>query len=83
MPLGLARRLARRHDRLVLGDPDLALDYLTRCVVQCSVDSARMLTAQLTSGVLGGIANAFLYAPVLVWLAEWFVVKRGLASGIM
>ncbi|KAM0750468.1 MFS general substrate transporter [Meredithblackwellia eburnea MCA 4105] len=37
----------------------------------------------LLQGVLGGASGAILYAPVLLWLQEWFVEKRGTASGII
>ncbi|GAA5833557.1 hypothetical protein JCM11251_003526 [Rhodosporidiobolus azoricus] len=34
-------------------------------------------------GVLGGISGAVMYAPVLLWLNEWWHARRGLASGIV
>lgn len=34
-------------------------------------------------GVLGGTTGAVLYAPVLLWLNQWFVERRGFASGIV
>ncbi|GAA5977515.1 hypothetical protein JCM11641_000986 [Rhodosporidiobolus odoratus] len=37
----------------------------------------------LLQGVLGGISGAVLYAPVLLWLNEWWHARRGLASGIV
>ncbi|ORY55170.1 major facilitator superfamily domain-containing protein [Leucosporidium creatinivorum] len=37
----------------------------------------------LLQGVCGGIAGGVLYTPVLIWLSEWWVVRRGMASGII
>ncbi|GAA6030517.1 hypothetical protein JCM8097_006184 [Rhodosporidiobolus ruineniae] len=37
----------------------------------------------ILQGVLGGISGAVLYAPVLLWLNEWWHERRGLASGIV
>ncbi|GAA6017893.1 hypothetical protein JCM10207_003490 [Rhodosporidiobolus poonsookiae] len=34
-------------------------------------------------GVLGGFSGAVLYAPVLLYLNDWFMEKRGLSSGIV
>ncbi|KAF8306429.1 MFS general substrate transporter [Clavulina sp. PMI_390] len=34
----------------------------------------------LFQGVLYGIAGGLAYAPVMVWLSEWFVERRGLAG---
>lgn len=37
----------------------------------------------LLQGVLCGISGAVLYTPVLIWLQEWWVIRRGMASGLM
>lgn len=37
----------------------------------------------LLQGVLGGVTGAVLYAPVLLWMNQWFVERRGFASGIV
>ncbi|KZO99341.1 MFS general substrate transporter [Calocera viscosa TUFC12733] len=37
----------------------------------------------LLQGVLPGIAGACFYGPLLLWIAEWFVERRGLAGGII
>ncbi|ORY55169.1 MFS general substrate transporter [Leucosporidium creatinivorum] len=37
----------------------------------------------LLQGVLCGISGAVLYTPVLIWLQEWWVVRRGMASGLI
>lgn len=34
-------------------------------------------------GVICGTAGAILYAPVLVWMTQWFHERRGLAGGII
>lgn len=34
-------------------------------------------------GVLCGASGAVMYTAALVFLQQWFVVKRGTASGIM
>ncbi|GAA5872120.1 hypothetical protein JCM8547_003812 [Rhodosporidiobolus lusitaniae] len=34
-------------------------------------------------GVLVGTSGAVLYTPVFAWMGDWFVVRRGLASGII
>ncbi|BGP15560.1 hypothetical protein JCM10213_001349 [Rhodosporidiobolus nylandii] len=37
----------------------------------------------ILQGVLCGISGAALYTPVFLWLSEWWVEKRGLATGII
>ncbi|BGP47568.1 hypothetical protein JCM10450v2_003431 [Rhodotorula kratochvilovae] len=37
----------------------------------------------LLQGVLGGTSGAILYTPVFLWVNEWFIVRRGLAWGII
>ncbi|GAA5827562.1 hypothetical protein JCM11251_001734 [Rhodosporidiobolus azoricus] len=37
----------------------------------------------ILQGVLGGVTGAVLYAPVLAFLNDWFLEKRGLASGLV
>ncbi|GAA5905771.1 hypothetical protein JCM6882_000454 [Rhodosporidiobolus microsporus] len=37
----------------------------------------------LLQGVLCGVSGAALYTPVFLWMSEWWVEKRGLASGII
>lgn len=34
-------------------------------------------------GVLFGIAGGFLYFPIIMLLPQWFVRRRGLATGII
>ncbi|KAF9560048.1 MFS general substrate transporter [Agrocybe pediades] len=40
----------------------------------------QMITLQ---GVLFGVSAGILYSPVMIWLPEWFVEKRGLAAGLI
>lgn len=37
----------------------------------------------LTQGVLFGIGGAVVYFPVLVFMDEWFIKRKGFAYGIM
>lgn len=37
----------------------------------------------LTQGVLYGIGGVLLYSPVIVFVDEWFVRRKGLAYGVM
>jgi len=37
----------------------------------------------LLQGVIFGLSAGAFYAPVLVWLSEWFVRRRGFAGGII
>lgn len=37
----------------------------------------------LTQGILYGIGGGILYAPVLMFIDEWFVKRKGLALGVM
>ena len=37
----------------------------------------------LLQGVLGGTSGAVLYTPVLLWLQDYWVERRGMASGII
>lgn len=34
-------------------------------------------------GVVFGIAAGAMYAPVLIWISDWFVSRRGLAAGVI
>lgn len=34
-------------------------------------------------GIVGGVSGAVMYIPALIWLQEWFIVKRGAAAGII
>ncbi|KAF9568725.1 MFS general substrate transporter [Agrocybe pediades] len=34
-------------------------------------------------GVTFGIGSGLLYSPILIWLPEWFLAKRGLAGGLI
>lgn len=37
----------------------------------------------LTQGILYGIGGVLLYAPVIVYVDEWFIRRKGLAYGVM
>lgn len=37
----------------------------------------------LLQGVVFGLSASTLYSPVMIWLPEWFVTKRGLATGLI
>ncbi|KAJ3932165.1 MAG: MFS general substrate transporter [Lentinula lateritia] len=37
----------------------------------------------LLQGIIFGLAAGVLYAPIIMWLSEWFVRRRGLAGGII
>ncbi|GAA5947840.1 hypothetical protein JCM3765_001106 [Sporobolomyces pararoseus] len=37
----------------------------------------------LTQGIICGVSGAVVYTPCLLWTVDWFVEKRGLASGII
>ncbi|KAF9554883.1 MFS general substrate transporter [Agrocybe pediades] len=37
----------------------------------------------LLQGIIFGLSAGAFYSPVLVWLSEWFVRRRGLAGGII
>jgi hypothetical protein len=37
----------------------------------------------LTQGVLYGIGGSIVYYPTLQFLDEWFIVRKGLAFGVM
>jgi len=37
----------------------------------------------LLQGVIFGISAGALYAPIVMWLSDWFVERRGLAGGII
>jgi MFS family permease len=55
------------------------------CVVTLIVSSFAKQVWQLIllQGVIFGLAAGVLYAPVVMWLSEWFVQRRGLAGGII
>lgn len=37
----------------------------------------------LLQGVVFGLGGSFMYAPLLQWLSEWFIERRGLAGSII
>jgi MFS family permease len=37
----------------------------------------------ILQGVIFGLSAGILYAPIVMWLSDWFVIKRGLAGGII
>ncbi|GAA6000233.1 hypothetical protein JCM10207_007918 [Rhodosporidiobolus poonsookiae] len=37
----------------------------------------------ILQGVIAGASGSVLYTPVLIWLNDWFVLRKGLASGII
>lgn len=37
----------------------------------------------LTQGILYAIGGTFLYSPVILYVDEWFVRRKGLAYGVM
>ncbi|KAH9487292.1 MFS-type transporter asR1 [Psilocybe cubensis] len=37
----------------------------------------------LLQGVVFGVAAGAMYAPVLIWIPDWFVNRRGLAAGLI
>ncbi|GAA5866511.1 hypothetical protein JCM8547_000649 [Rhodosporidiobolus lusitaniae] len=69
--------------------PEWRVIFLSACV---AVNGASMLGSAwatktehliVLQGVLGGLSGAALYAPVLSDLSEWWVKRRGMASGIV
>ncbi|KAJ3735187.1 MFS general substrate transporter [Lentinula guzmanii] len=55
------------------------------CVAALTVSSFANQVWQLIilQGVIFGLAAGVLYAPIIMWLSEWFVQRRGLAGGII
>ena len=45
--------------------------------------STRIWHLILTQGVLYAVGGTMLYAPIMFYLEEWFIKKRGLAYGVM
>lgn len=37
----------------------------------------------LTQGVLYGLGGVLLYSPIIVFVDEWFIRRKGLAYGVM
>lgn len=37
----------------------------------------------MTQGVLYGIGSGFLFAPSISFIDEWFLLRRGIANGIL
>lgn len=46
-------------------------------------DIAQVWQLIILQGLLCGVSGAVLYAPVLMWLQDWWVARRGMASGVM
>jgi len=34
-------------------------------------------------GIVYGFGSGLLYSPILIWLPEWFLARRGLAGGLI
>ncbi|KAA8904863.1 major facilitator superfamily domain-containing protein [Sphaerosporella brunnea] len=68
---------AQRRKSTVIG--------LALCVISFIAASFANTVAQLvaTQGVMYALGGSLLYAPVIVWLDEWFVQRKGLAYGVM
>ena len=60
-----------------LGLPLVALSML---VASFATHIAHLI---LTQGVFYGVAGTLMYNPVLLLLQEWFIVRKGLAFGVM
>ncbi|KAJ3876965.1 MFS general substrate transporter [Lentinula edodes] len=55
------------------------------CVTTLIISSfaSRVWQLILLQGIIFGLAAGVLYAPIIMWLSEWFVRRRGLAGGII
>ncbi|KAH7877121.1 major facilitator superfamily domain-containing protein [Lentinula edodes] len=55
------------------------------CVTTLTISSFASQVWQLIvlQGIIFGLAAGVLYAPIIMWLSEWFVRRRGLAGGII
>ncbi|KAF8901161.1 major facilitator superfamily domain-containing protein [Gymnopilus junonius] len=55
------------------------------CVVSLIVSSfaTQIWHLILLQGVIFGLSAGILYAPIVMWLSDWFVTRRGLAGGII
>lgn len=64
--------------------PAIALGLLTMCV-SLGLSSLCNTVPQLvaTQGILYGIGGAITYSPVIQFLDEWFVRRKGFAFGVM
>ncbi|KDQ61483.1 hypothetical protein JAAARDRAFT_54850 [Jaapia argillacea MUCL 33604] len=58
----------------------LALCSSSLCLSSFATKVWQLIVLQ---GVMFGIGGGLLYVPVIIWLPEWFVERRGLASGLI
>ncbi|KAJ3175867.1 hypothetical protein HDU87_005695 [Geranomyces variabilis] len=74
--------LSRRFPHLVRPAVWIALVVNTAAMLASSYATsvAELIVLQ---GIVGGVSGAVLYIPALIYLQEWFVKRRGTASGII
>ncbi|TFK98066.1 major facilitator superfamily domain-containing protein [Pterulicium gracile] len=74
--------LCQRYPRLVKPAMWIAL---ATCVLAMLISSFATQVWQLVllQGIVFGLAGGVLYVPIIMWLSEWFVERRGLAGGII
>ncbi|KAJ3154544.1 hypothetical protein HDU86_004673 [Geranomyces michiganensis] len=74
--------LSRRFPHLVRRAVWIALIINTGSLLASSYATsvAELIVLQ---GIVGGISGAVVYIPALIYLQEWFVKRRGTASGII
>ncbi|KDR67204.1 hypothetical protein GALMADRAFT_232213 [Galerina marginata CBS 339.88] len=55
------------------------------CVVSLIVSSfaTEIWHLIVLQGVVFGLSAGILYAPIVMWLSDWFIIRRGLAGGII
>ena len=51
--------------------------------VRIQLKSTKVWHLILLQGVVFGLSAGILYAPIVMWLSDWFVARRGLAGGII
>ncbi|KAH7322170.1 major facilitator superfamily domain-containing protein [Rhizoctonia solani] len=68
-----------------VGTVALAIEYFEVLIVILIAQQwpHRVSHLILLQGILFGIGGGGLYAPVIIYLSEWFVVRRGLAGAII
>lgn len=79
--MDVCRCQLRKHAAIELGYKGAPVAYTRACPANASLSQLWQLV--VLQGVLCGIANTFIFAPVFCYISEWWVARRGLAWGLI
>ncbi|PPQ68479.1 hypothetical protein CVT25_008405 [Psilocybe cyanescens] len=78
----LPRTVAQRYPEYVKNSMWIGLGICVAALFASSF-ATQVWHLILLQGVIFGISAGVVYAPVLIWISDWFVLRRGLAAGLI